>query len=268
MPDVRFIPRALIISDLNMESQTVYPNKVALITGAGKRMGRYIALECADSGFDIIVHYNTASKDDMIKTVDAVTSKGREAIPFKADLSKPEEIYRIFRYINSRFKRLDLMINSAGIFEKIDFFDITSEFIDRFINTNLKSTMICSVEAARIMETMNTNEPMRIINIASLGAIENWTGYIPYSVSKAGVIKFTKLAAKRLAPKILVNAIAPGTIVIDDDENKTVDYSLEKNYPMKRFGTTKDITSLIRFLITQNKYITGHTFVVDGGKIL
>ena len=251
-----------------MESLSDYPNKVALITGAGRRMGRYIALECADNGFDIIVHYNSASKDDMIKTVSAINDKGREAIPFKADLSKPEEIYRLFRYINIRFKRLDILINSAGIFERIDFFDINSDNIDRFLNTNLKSTMICSVEAAKIMKDMNSREPLSIINIASLGAIENWTGYIPYGVSKAGIIKFTKLAAKKLAPEILVNAIAPGTILIDEDENSSVDFKTEKKYPMKRFGEIKDITTLIGFLITKNKYITGHTFIVDGGKTL
>lgn len=250
------------------ENETVYPNKVALITGSGKRMGRDIAIECAKCGYDIVVHYNSSSKEDLRKTLDAISNIGREAIPYRADVSKPTEIYRLFHYIKNRFNRLDLLINNVGIFQHIDFFDITEEIIDKFLNTNLKSTMICSIEAAKIMKQMKSEEPLNIINISSLGAIENWTGYIPYSVSKSGIIKFTNLAAKRLAPMILVNNIAPGTILIDEDKNENVDNLLESKYPMKRFGRSSDITSLIRFLIKDNRYITGHTFVVDGGKTL
>jgi NAD(P)-dependent dehydrogenase (short-subunit alcohol dehydrogenase family) len=106
----------------------------------------------------------------------------------------------------------------------------------------------------------------RIINIASLGAIQNWQGYIPYSLSKTGVLKLTQLMAKRLAPKILVNAIAPGSVLIENDKNITLDFNEEKNYPMKRFAKSDDITSIIEYLVNRNEYITGQTFVVDGGR--
>lgn len=107
-----------------------------------------------------------------------------------------------------------------------------------------------------------------IINIASLGAIENWTGFIPYSISKAAVIKLTQQTAKRLAPKVLVNAIAPGTIMIDDDDNANVNFEEVKKYPMKRFAKSGDLISIIKYLANENKYITGQTFVVDGGRSL
>jgi NAD(P)-dependent dehydrogenase (short-subunit alcohol dehydrogenase family) len=107
--------------------------------------------------------------------------------------------------------------------------------------------------------------PKSIINIASLGAIENWQMVMPYSLAKTGVVKLTKLLAKRLAPDILVNAIAPGTIWIEGDENKTAKGEEEKKYPMKRFGKSEDINSMIEYLTIKNKWTTGNVFVVDGG---
>ena len=96
----------------------------------------------------------------------------------------------------------------------------------------------------------------------------NWVNHIPYSVSKIGVIKLTELTAKRLAPKILVNAIAPGIIIVKNDENKNVDFKLKNKYPLKRFGREKDITSMVKYLVSENNFITGQTFIVDGGRSL
>ncbi|MCX7680313.1 MAG: SDR family oxidoreductase, partial [Spirochaetes bacterium] len=183
--------------------------------------------------------------------------KSVEVIPYKADFSKENEIKRIYYYINNRFKRLDLLVNNAAIFRKVDFYEINNSLLDEFINTNLKSVIISTVEAAKIMKD-NKDKPCKIINIASLGGIQNWSGYIPYSISKAGVIKFTYLSAKRLAPDILINCISPGTINIDksDSTRDNVD-----NYPMKRFCDIDDIKNLIKFLIMNNNYITGNNFI-------
>jgi NAD(P)-dependent dehydrogenase (short-subunit alcohol dehydrogenase family) len=112
------------------------------------------------------------------------------------------------------------------------------------------------------------DKPCSIINISSLGGIQNWTGFVPYSVSKAGVIKLTKLLAKRLAPDVLVNSVAPGTVWIEGDENINVDKEEEKNYPMKRFGNENDINGIIEYLVLKNKWMTGQVLAVDGGKSL
>lgn len=241
-------------------------NKVALITGGARRLGRDISYELAGLGYDIILNYNESGKGILEETISVIRDKGVSVNAIKCDVSNVSEIKKMFQTV-VKYKRLDVLVNNAAIFRHTDFLNITENFFDKTFNTNLKGMFFCCQEAAKIM--LKSNEPLsRIINIASLGAIENWTGYIPYSVSKAGVIKLTQLLAKRLAPKILVNAIAPGTILIGNDDNKNVNPEEVKKYPMKRFGVSQDITSMVGFLADANNYITGQTFVVDGGRSL
>lgn len=242
-------------------------NKVALVTGGARRLGKDISINLSKTGYDIILNYNKSSKQELDDTIAKIKESGVNVLPLRCDVSKVDEIKNMFQIAGKEFKSLDLLINNAAIFEHIDFFEIDEKTFDKFIDTNLKSTFFCCQEAAKIM--LNSDKtPCRIINIASLGAIENWTGYMPYSISKAGVVKFTQLLAKKLAPKILVNAIAPGTVLIDNDENETINFTEEKKYPMKRFAKANDITTMINYLAETNVYITGQTFVVDGGRSL
>ena len=240
-------------------------NRVALITGSARRLGKDIAVTVAEEGYDVVLNYSSSDENTVNKTVELIEKCGVRVLPCRADVSNVDEIKSMFRTVEDEYGTLDLLINNAGMFENVDFFDIDEKLFDEFVGVNLKGVLFCSIEAAKLMQK-NDNEHCNIINIASLGGILNWTGYIPYCISKAGVIKFTQLAAKRLAPKILVNAIAPGTIVIENDENSSVKQSEVSKYPLKRFGNSDDITSLIRYLIKENKFITGHTFVVDGGR--
>ena len=259
MSDVRVIPRALIMN--------VYQKKIALITGGARRLGRDIAFAVAESNYDIVLNYHSSPQEVLKDTVEYLSKKNIEIIPYRADFSNPEDIRRIYYYIGTRFNRLDLVVNNAAIFRKVDFFDINENNFDEIYKINLRGVVLSTVEASKIM-VKNIENPSKIINIASLGGIENWTGFVPYSVAKAGVIKFTKLAAKKLAPEIIVNSISPGTVLIDNDNNENVEIKDTEKYPMKRFGNSADIKSLIKYLITENNYITGHNFVVDGGKIL
>ncbi|HCN36240.1 MAG TPA: hypothetical protein DIS94_00820 [Bacteroidetes bacterium] len=236
-------------------------SKVALVTGGVRRLGREIAIELDNLGYDVIVTYNNSKTSDVLKV--------NYAVALKTDVTKIEEIKKLFSFINKRYKRLDVVVNNAGIFRNKDFFKITEKDFDDFIDTNLKSQFFISQFAAKLMlKTKNKNSIHQIINIASLGALQNWTGYIPYSISKAGVIKMTQQLAKKLAPDILVNSISPGTIIIDNDKNETVNFNEMKKYPLKKFGKSEDITSLIKYLVTENEFITGHNFIVDGGKLL
>lgn len=238
-----------------------------MVTGSAVRLGRDIALRLADLGFDIVLNYYGAGEKEVKDAAEEMKSKGSEVLAVRADLRKVEEIQNAFSEIKSKFGTLDLLVNNSAIFRNVDFFDITEDVFDDFINTNLKSALFCSIEAAKLMKN-NPEKPCSIINISSLGGIENWKGFIPYSLAKNGVIKLTKLTAKRLAPDIIVNSIAPGTILIDDDENLNAKKDDEKFYPMKRFGSSGDINSLIEYLAVHNKYITGNVFIVDGGRSL
>jgi 3-oxoacyl-[acyl-carrier protein] reductase len=241
--------------------------KVALITGSGKRLGKDIALSLAGNGYSIVLHYNSSPKSDVSKLIKQIEGIGVGVYSHKADLSRAGEVKKLFSSIRKKFGRLDLLVNNAAIFRKVDFFDIDEKIFDEFINTNLKSVLLCSIEAAKIMNK-SKEKNLQIVNIASLGGILNWVDHIPYSVAKAGVIKLTQLMAKRLAPKILVNAIAPGTILIENDANKTVVMKEKEKYPVKHFGKSSDIISVINFLVKENSFITGHTFIVDGGRVL
>lgn len=246
---------------------SVSKNKVAIITGSARRLGKDIAKSLAANGFDLVLHYNTSPRSSVEKIVNEFIKQGIVVCTVKADLSKSSGVKKLFAKVKSEFGRLDLLVNNASIFRKVDFFDIDEKIFDEFVNTNLKSVLLCTVEAAKLMNK-SKEKNLQIINIASLGGILNWVEHIPYSIAKAGVIKLTQLTAKRLAPKILVNAIAPGTILIENDANKTVVMKEKEKYPLKHFGKSKDITSVINFLVNENSFITGHTFIVDGGRAL
>jgi NAD(P)-dependent dehydrogenase (short-subunit alcohol dehydrogenase family) len=239
-------------------------NRVAMVTGSVKRLGRDIALRLAELKFDVVLNYFNSGDEDANRTADEVRSKGVDVLCVKADLRNVSEIREMFAGVEKKFGRLDVLVNNAAIFERVDFFDVTEKMFDDFISMNLKNAFFCSQEAAKLM-LKNKEKPCSIINIASLGGIQNWQTVMPYSLAKVGVIKLTKLLAKRLAPDILVNSIAPGTIWIEGDENRTAKGEEKEKYPMKRFGKSEDINSVIEYLTIKNKWTTGNVFVVDGG---
>jgi 3-oxoacyl-[acyl-carrier protein] reductase len=241
--------------------------KVALITGAARRLGKEITSELASLGFNIALNYNSTAAGLVNKFKKTLEQKGVEVLPIKADVSDVKDIGMMFGKIKEYFGRIDVLVNNAAVFEHTDFLKTGEKTFDKFINTNLKSVFFCSQYAAKMMLNQKGNN-FKIINIASLGGIENWTGFMPYSIAKAGVIKLTMLLAKKLAPGILVNSISPGTVWIDNDKNKTVDKNSIGKYTMKRFAKPDDLKALIRYLAGDNTYITGQNFIVDGGKSL
>lgn len=267
MPDVRVIPRAQSYSFIVGLQKLKKVRKKALVTGGARRLGKHICLGLAEIGFDVAFTYNSTPSSVLSKTLNDLSKFDVSVIPIKCNSTNVAEIRDALRIVKKSFGKLDVLVNNAAIFRKVDFFDITEKVFDEFINTNLRSVLFFSQYAAKLMLS-NKESPTRIINISSMGAYENWTGFIPYSVSKAGVVKLTELMAKKLAPSIIVNSIAPGTIIIGDDKNENVNLADEKKYPMKRFGNTEDIVSLVKYLSANNEFITGQTFKVDGGKSL
>ena len=235
--------------------------QVALVTGGARRIGRSIALALAQAGARVAVHYNT-SRADALATAQTIQKAGGEAATLQADLSTVENIQPMVAEAEKLLGPVDILINNAAIFEPISWEKITEKDWDRFLDTNLKAQFFCAQAVAPGMKQRGRGT---IINLVSLGGIKVWPSYIPYSVSKAGLIHLTKLLARALAPEVRVNAIAPGTIEFDDSQ---VDEKHSLRAPLKRTGRGEDVASTALFLCTSADFVTGQIFLVDGGHSL
>jgi NAD(P)-dependent dehydrogenase (short-subunit alcohol dehydrogenase family) len=235
--------------------------KVALVTGAAKRLGRAIALQLAREGAHVIVHCHHSPAEAQ-EVVTEITNLGRRAISVPADVAKKSDIDKLFATGAKEFDRLDILVNSASNFLHADFPSITEEIWDAALDVNLKAPFFCSQAAAPLLKKNNGI----IINLSDVAGFLGWPGYIPHSVSKAGVSMLTRVLAKALAPEIRVNAIAPGTISMPDDPPELASDFI-KRAPLQRTGTTEDVTAAISFLIN-SPFITGEVLLLDGGRTL
>jgi len=234
---------------------------VALVTGAGKRLGRAVALHLAEQGADVVIHYRN-SQSEAQEAVRQIEKLGRRATAIGADLGQVSEIKRLFDEAGKHFGRLDVLVNSAANFLPASMVSTTEEIWDLALDTNVRAPFFCAQAAA---PWLRRSEGV-IINFADTGGLLGWTGYIPHSISKAGVIMLTKVLAKALAPEVRVNAIAPGTITMEGDPPEwKADFI--KLAPLGRTGEPSDITASVLFLV-QSKFITGQVLVVDGGRAL
>ena len=226
-------------------------SETVLITGAGKRIGRSLALRLAGEGYRVAIHYS-ASEEEARRTA----AECGDAPIFKADLESVAQIEKLFQDVAARFGRLDALVNNAARFARIDALDITEKDWDFIHSVNLKATFFCCQQAARLMLKSGGG---RIVNISSLGGIRPWAEHAHYCASKAGVIMLTQALAKAFAPTITVNSIAPGVI-------------LEPSYgadvaraPAQRAGTPEDIAAAVLYFLQSSKFVTGQTLAVDGG---
>lgn len=242
--------------------QASLEGKVALVTGAAKRIGRSIALRLAREGADVIVNYKS-SKSDADEVVSQIAKMGRKAVAAQADVAKRADVNRMFAAVEKEFGRLDLLVNNAGMFFSAKFEELTEEQWDRILDTNLKSQFLCAQAAAPLLRRTGNG---RIINFASLGGLLAWPAYTHYCVSKAGVIMLTRCLARALAPEITVNAVAPGTISFAGDAPEIAEDFIRRA-PLRRTGTAGDIDDAVVFL-AQSAFITGQVIVVDGGRTL
>lgn len=226
-----------------------------LVTGAGRRIGAVIAVELAKRGFELAIHFNT-SRDEAESV-----SRGCNGAPlFQADLSRVDEIRRLFADVKERFGPLDCLVNNAANFTRIHPLDITEADWDHIHDVNLKATFFCCQEAAR---QMLEHTGGRIVNISSLGGIRPWADHVHYCASKAGVIMLTRALAKAFAPNITVNSVAPGVIPFND-----VDARIQKMIdatPMRRAGSPQEIADAVHYFLTGPSFITGQVLAVDGG---
>lgn len=239
-------------------------NKVALITGGVRRLGRQISLYLASKGYDLAIIYNSSSPAEIKRTSALLNAFGIKYKLYKCDLKNIKLLKNTINTIGKDFKKIDVLVNNSGVIKKIDLFDITEQLFDDTIAVNLKAPLFVSQFAVKYL---NRSKAPVIINIASLGGMQNWSGFIPYSLSKTGAVKLTYLLARRLAPKIRVNAIAPGTIIIPGEEHRTPKKINVSKIPMKKYGSSADIINAVEFII-ECSYLTGHVIPVDGGRLL
>lgn len=229
--------------------------KVVVVTGAARRIGRSIALALAERGARVAVHFG-ASADEAEQT--AAACGGRA---FQADLTRVDDIRRLFAEVRAAFGRLDGLVNNAARYREMDVFDITEQDWDDVHAVNLKAVFFCCRQAAAIMLE---NGGGRIVNISSLGGIRPWSRHVPYGASKAGVIMLTRSLAKALAPKITVNSVAPGVIHFDEEMPQEI-ARLAQAAPMRRCGRGDEIAQAVLHFLTGPDFITGQVLAVDGG---
>src|SRR5256885_1648412 len=241
--------------------ETKFSGKVALVTGAGKRLGRTVALRLASEGADVAVHYRGSDAEAM-EVVAEIEKLGRRVVAMRAELRSVEEIRALVQRVAHEFGRIDVLVNSAANFLPSSVISATEEVWDASLDTNVKGPFFLAQAAAPWLRRSNGV----IVNFADTGGILGWPGYIAHSISKAGMIMLTKTLAKALAPEVRVNAIAPGTITMAGDPPEW-EQEFVKLAPLKKTGTPEDVAEAVSYLASA-KFLTGHVLVLDGGRTI
>jgi 3-oxoacyl-[acyl-carrier protein] reductase len=240
-------------------------NRVAVVTGASRGIGRAVAFELAAQGAAVVINYNSSAKSAE-EVVAKIEAEGGKAAAFQADVSNFEQAQNLIKFAIDTFGNLDILVNNAGITRDGLIMMMKEDDWDAVINTNLKSTFNCAKAAVRHMMRKRYG---RIINIASVAGQMGNPGQTNYSASKAGQIGFTKALAREVASrKVTVNAVAPGfvdTEILDALPKETLEAAL-KLVPLGRMGTPEEIAHAVAFLADERAaYITGQALGIDGG---
>jgi len=229
-------------------------DKLALVTGAAHRLGKSFALTLARLGYDILLHYHSA-EEEARQTQSEIESLQRRVTLIQADLNQPTEIQELISNIQS----LDVLVNSAAFMPHGNVESLSLEHWDTTLDLNLRAPFLLAQACAQKM-----TDGGLIVNITDVGAQKAWSRFPSYTVSKAALESLTKILARALAPRIRVNAIAPGFVLQSEIVPPEEWERLIGRVPLKRPARTDEITSALEFLL-HNEYITGQTIVVDGG---
>jgi NAD(P)-dependent dehydrogenase (short-subunit alcohol dehydrogenase family) len=239
--------------------------KVVLVTGASKGIGRAIALGVASQGADVVVHYNS-DQDGAARVVRAIGDSGRRAAAVRANIARPAQIREMFAQVRKDFDRLDVLINNAAVTGWTSLFETTEENWDVVVDTNLKGTFFCSLEAARIMMQAGGGS---IVNVSTNCAALGVKNLVAYAASKGGIHALTKQLAVELAPhRIRVNTFAPGPTRVERNLKDDPDYDRTWGpmTPLGRTAAPEEMVGAAVFLASdESSYMTGQLFYVDGG---
>lgn len=245
-----------------------FKDKVVVVTGASRGIGRAIALEFGSRGATVVVNYNS-SEAAANAVLEQIKAAGGDGMVIQANVSDAEEVTRLFKTITSEYKQIDVLVNNAGTTRDNVIMMLQPEDFDVVINNNLRSAWLCSKMASR---TMMRKRAGRIINITSVSGIAGNGGQTNYSASKAGMIGLTKSLAREVASRgITVNAVAPGFVETDMTAELGDDILQQAKaaIPLARFGAPEDIAKAVAFLASDDAaYITGQVLVVDGGMVM
>jgi NAD(P)-dependent dehydrogenase (short-subunit alcohol dehydrogenase family) len=238
-------------------------DKVALVTGGAKRIGKAIVLAFAARGCKLVVHYHT-SQAEAEDTVRELLAAGHEAIALQADITQEADVDRMVEAAIARFGRIDILVNNAAVFFRTPIDTLTVEEWEQVMNVNLTGTFLCAQKIGLRMREWGWGH---IINMADVAGLQPWADYIPYSISKACVITFTQGLAMELAPEVMVNAIVPGPVLFQDDMPEEVRQREIGKTLVKRVGTPEEVAEVVVF-VAESDYSTGSLFHVDGGRSL
>lgn len=237
-------------------------NKVVLITGGSRGIGREIAITLAQKGYLVIANYNKSEEQAK-----KLKQENANIEIFKADVSKREEVHKMVEEVITRYHKIDVLINNAGISESKMFTDVTDEDWNKIINNDLYSAFCTTQE---VITSMINRKEGCIINISSIWGLVGSSCETIYSIAKAGIDAMTKSLAKEMGPSnIRVNSIAPG--IIDTDMNKCYNQreieDIKEKIPLEKIGKTSDIAKCVNWLI-EDEYTTGQVISINGGWVI
>lgn len=238
-------------------------NKTAIVTGARRGIGKSIALALAKDGCNVVI--SDIDEKDCEAVAEEARELGPKALAVRCDVSKKEDVEKLFAKAVEEFGQLDILVNNAGIFPFVPFAEMKEEDWDKVMDVNLKSVFLCSKEAAKILP-----EGGRIVNISSIAAFVGFEGLVHYCATKGAINSMIRALALELAPKkITVNAVAPGAIDTPGAGETSTEESKKQTIamiPLSRMGEPEDIANAVVFLASEKAgYITGQTIIVDGG---
>lgn len=239
--------------------------KVALVTGAAKRVGRAIAVSLAQRGAKLAIHYNHSREEAQRFAEEAKGISGQDAKIFKADLSDVRQVERMAETVLKEFGTIHVLVNSASLYQKNVFGKTKLADWDSHLNANLRGPFFLSQALGLVMKKAGEG---KIVNMADWAAHRPYVDYIPYCISKAGILCLNTALAKALAPEVQVNAILPGPILLPESFTPKMRKAVEDATLLKHIGTPKDIAHAVLFLIEGSDFITGATLSVDGGRLI
>lgn len=234
--------------------------RAALVTGAGHRVGRAIAIALGGRGMRVGVHYNAAA-EGAEETLRQVRAAGGDGFVIGGDLTDPDAPAELIRAVSSQFGGLDVLVNSAAVMLRTPFGEITAKQWDDVMALNHRAPFFLAQAAAPHLRKARGV----IVNIADLAAFETWPGYLPHGISKSGVVYMTRALARILAPEVRVAAVAPGTVLLPENWDAASAEHLRQTTPLERNGSPSDVTATVLFII-DSEYLTGETIIVDGGR--
>jgi pteridine reductase len=234
--------------------------RTALVTGAGRRVGRAIATALGSRGMHVAVHYH-GSEEGARETAADIERAGGKGTLFRADLSQPNAPEALVDEVVAALGSLDVLINSAAIMQRTPLDTVTPAEWDATFALNARAPFFAAVAAGRHMRERGG----AIVNIADLAALETWPAYIPHGLSKTVVVQMTRSLARTLAPSVRVNAVAPGVVMLPQGWDEAAGERLRRTTPLKRLGSVNDVVSAVIYLLEAD-FVTGETIVVDGGR--